>query len=65
LWPGIASLPVAADCVDAEADEWLELGVHALFVFTASKIGLLNKCFVASAGGACTEISLTKAHDEI
>jgi hypothetical protein len=40
-------------------------GGHALFVFTASKIGLLNKCFVASAGGACTEISLTKAHDEI
>lgn len=41
------------------------IGVHALFVFAARRIGPLNKCFVASAGGARTEISLTKAHDEI
>lgn len=85
LWPRIASLPVTAVCVDAQADELLELSVHAvfssatspavvrqalqeasaLFVFTASRIGPLNRGFVASAGSSCTEISLTEAHDEI
>ncbi|AWG34429.1 hypothetical protein [Alcaligenes aquatilis] len=31
MWPSIASLPVTAVCVDAEADELLELGVYTVF----------------------------------
>jgi len=35
-------------------------GVHALFVFVARRIGQLNKCFVAFAGGSLLKFLLPK-----